>query len=195
MKELIITIGLLLAVASWGLAQEAVHQSPVEAYFAVGPVLSNSRTVFTPACSILLPFNQIPPPYCFTTEHGGSNIAFGGEARVNQGLSAGIELAYAGPDWNIGKNGLGVGSANATYHFGNRKHPPNWEPFVTGGYSLYFGERTDFQSGFNFGGGVNFWGTKHAALRLEVRDQAHINYFGNPGFTHFVAFRVGVTFR
>lgn len=174
MKKLVVTMTLLLAAPAWASAQDSIHQPPVQVYFAVGPIISNSRSVFSPACyGTVLQLGQTYPPSCFSSEQGGSNIVFGGEARVHQGLSAGIELAYAGPDWNIGRNGLGVGSANATYHFGNPKHPRKLEPFVTGGYSLYFGDRTYTQSGFNFGGGVNLWAAKRAALRLEVRDRAH----------------------
>jgi hypothetical protein len=37
---------------------------------------------------------------------------------------------------------------------------------------------------------------KHAALRLEVREQGGINGFdGYSQFKHYVAFRVGMTFR
>jgi len=68
------------------------------------------------------------------------------------------------------------------------------EPCTVGGYTLYFGDRTDFHSAYNFGGGVNLWLVKHAALRLEVRDQGNIHYFHSE-FTDFVAFRVGMTFR
>ena len=75
-----------------------------------------------------------------------------------------------------------------------RKSRRKLEPFLTGGWSVCFGERTDFQNGFNVGGGVNIWVVKHAALRLEVRDQDHISYFHSQ-FTRFVAFRVGTTFR
>ena len=48
----------------------------------------------------------------------------------------------------------------------------------------------------NAGGGVNLWFIRHAALRLEIRDQDGINYFdGFSSFTRFVAFRFGMTFR
>ena len=196
MKNQILALALLLAAPAFGLGQEqdTVHPGPVQVYAAIGPIISNSRAVFSPACYGIVPqVNQPIPPSCYSNEHGGSNIAFGGDARLGQVLSAGIELAYAGPDWNIGKNGMGVGSANATFHFQNKKDR-SFEPFLTGGYSHYFGDRTNTQSGFNFGGGVNLWASKHAALRLEIREQGHINYFHSE-FTNFVAFRVGVTFR
>ena len=189
------TIAILLATPTWGSGQETAHQTPLQAYFAFG---STTWSVFSPGCY------DPPPTSCYSTGRAGSNIAFGGEERVAQGLSAGFEVAYAGPDWTIGSNGLGVVSANATHHFGNPKRPRKLEPFVTGGYSLYFGEQTNIESGFNVGGGVNIWATKRAALRLEIREQGHANYIQDTQFlypsgknlvTNFVAFRVGVTFR
>jgi len=92
----------------------------------------------------------------------------------------------AAPNWSFnGNNGVGVVSLDGSYHFFNKK---KIEPYVVGGYSPYYGDRTDTQNGFNIGGGMNLWVAKHAALRLEVRDQNHIRYFHSP-FTRFVAFR------
>jgi opacity protein-like surface antigen len=106
----------------------------------------------------------------------------------------GAEAAFAGPDWDFSTgSAVGVASIDPSYHFLIKSHP-RIEPFATGGYSLYFGERTDFQSGFNLGGGVNFWVAKHVALRPEVRYQEGIHYFHSQ-FTRFVAFRFGLTFR
>ena len=91
---------------------------------------------------------------------------------------------------------MGVGSVDATYHFFGNKSRRRVEPFLSGGYSLYYGQRTTFQSGFNVGGGISRWVVKHAAVRLEIRDQGGINHFdGFSPFTNFVAFRVGMTFR
>jgi hypothetical protein len=135
------------------------------------------------------------------TKVGGNNTGFGGEVLIGKGidkaLGVGVELGYAGPGWSFDGNGaVGVGSIDASYHFLGKKNRRKVEPFATGGYSLYYGQRTTTQSGYNLGGGVNLWVIKHAALRLEVRYQGGINYFdGFSPFTHYVAFRVGMTFR
>lgn len=56
----------------------------------------------------------------------------------------------------------GLLAANAVYHFqANRP----LAPFVTGGYS--FG--LDAQHGLDLGGGINYWLTERAGLRLDVR--------------------------
>ncbi|MBZ5545458.1 MAG: hypothetical protein LAO07_17560 [Acidobacteriia bacterium] len=138
-------------------------------------------------------FDSLPADYFFH-ERGGVNAGFGGEVFVQKGLGLGVEFGYAAPEWSFGRIGIGIGSANASYHFFGKKNQRRVEPFITGGYSLYFGDRTAFESGFNLGGGINLWMARHVGLRLDVRDQDHINQFRSQ-FTRFVAFRVGFTFR
>ena len=84
-------------------------------------------------------------------------------------------------------------STEPTRH-GSILGPYGVEPFVTGGYSLYWGDRRATRNGFNLGGGVNLWVAKHVAVRLEVRGQGNVNHF-HDSFAYFVAFRIGVTFR
>ena len=116
---------------------------------------------------------------------------------VHKGVGLGAKFGYASPDWSFDGNGaVGVGSIDASYHFFGNRSSRRVEPFATGGYSLYYGQRTTTQNGYNFGGGVNIWFIKHAALSLEVHEQGGINHFdGFSQFTHFVAFRFGMTFR
>jgi len=190
MKTLIATAALLL-VPSWVSAQNADRPSRGQAYLFIAPIVSNTRyayrVVFTPG----------PPPmysYLNFTEVGGVNTGLGGEF-LYQGLGLGFEAGYGGPDWSFSGGGaVGVLSIDASYHFLSKKKRRRTEPFVGGGYSLYYGDRTDTQNGFNIGGGVNLWLAKHAALRLEVRNQDYIKQFHSQ-FTRFVAFRIGVTFR
>jgi opacity protein-like surface antigen len=128
----------------------------------------------------------------------GNNTGFGGEVLIHKGAGVGIELGYAADNWSFNGTGsaLGVGSADFTYHFLGDKSGRKTEGFVTGGYSLYYGERTTTQSGYNLGVGVNLWLTKHVAPRLELRYQGGIDGFhGFSQFGEFLAFRVGVTFR
>jgi hypothetical protein len=165
-------------------------------YFFTAPIVSNTQYIYhyfsSPACR-----EGPPPASCWSTGSGGSNTGFGGEVLGRNGLGAGVELAYAGPDWSFsGSGAIGVGSANVSYHFLAYKDRKRIDPFATGGYSLYFGQRTTFVSGYNLGGGMNFWVLKHVALRSEIRYQGGINAFdGFSQFQHYVAFRFGMTFR
>jgi len=166
-------------------------------YFFTAPIVSNTQYYFNPQASPACYAVLKPPENCYLTAVGGTNTGFGGEVLVRKGVGVGIELGYAGPDWSFSGNGaVGVGSANGSYHFFGKKSRRRIDPFATGGYSLYFGQRTTFKSGFDFGGGVNFWLIKHVALRSEIRYQGGIgNFDGFSPFTHYVAFRFGMTFR
>jgi len=193
---------LFLATILWlmppTLALAGNSDSPVQPqfYFFTAPIVSNARYYFNwahlSACG-----SALPPPlsYCTATARGGTNTGFGGELLGRKGLGVGIELGYGGPDWSFsGVGAFGVGSVNASYHFFGRHSHRRLDPFVSGGYSLYFAGNEMFQSGFNVGGCVNLWFIKHAALRLEIRDQDGLNHFGSQ-FTRLAAFRFGMTFR
>jgi hypothetical protein len=122
---------------------------------------------------------------------GDVHFGFGGERFFYKGLSLGAEIGAVGPvsagppdpgfsDWVVG-----LGSTNAAYHF----LAPNGrgvEPFLTGGYSLFF--RAGLSHGYNVGGGSDFWMKRNLGLRFEVRDQQSSN-------RDVVSFRVGVVFR
>lgn len=189
MRKLIATAALLLSVPPLVRAGNADGNSVQgQFYFFTAPIVSNTQYI-----NVFRPLE----PVTFSTKVGGNNTGFGGEVLVHKGVGVGVELGYAGPDWSFdGSGAVGVGSVDMTYHFFGNKSRRRLDPFATGGYSLYFGQRTTFQTGFNFGGGVNIWVIRHAALRLEVREQGGINNFdGFSQFKHYVAFRVGMTFR
>lgn len=115
------------------------------------------------------------------------HVGVGGEGFVYKRLGVGGEIGLLGPTGNVG-DGFGVLSANGSWHF--RTASDKVVPFVTGGWSLAF--NTDGHSnGGNFGGGINYWFKDRIGLRLEVRD--HV--FNNFSSTHFVGFRIGLTFR
>ena len=197
MKTPILAMILLLMPPALALAGNGDDFLQPQFYFFTAPIVSNARYHFdyspNPAC-----YGPVSPPLseCYTTSRGGNNTGFGGELLGRKGLGVGIELGYGGPAWKFdGDGAVGVGSVNGSYHFFGGRSRRRVDPFVSGGYSLYFGQRTTFQSGFNVGGGVNLWFVKHAALRLEVRDQDGINRFGGSQFTRFAAFRFGMTFR
>jgi opacity protein-like surface antigen len=202
MKILIATAALLLTVPTLVQAGNADENSlQGQFYFFTAPIVSNTQYYFnpqaSPACFGVFQPGQLPPANCTLTAVGGTNTGFGGEVLVRKGVGVGVELGYAGPDWSFSGNGaIGVGSANGSYHFFGNKSRRRIDPFATGGYSLYFGQRTTFKSGLNLGGGVNFWLIKHVALRSEIRYQGGIGTFdGFSQFTHYVAFRFGMTFR
>ncbi len=188
MKKLTATAVLFLMAPAWMSAQKADTPGQGEAYIFIGPIVSNTQYMHI--------FN---PPYASLIEQpkrGGVNTGFGGDF-IYRGLGVGFEAAYAAPNWSFGTDGdhgRGVVSIDASYYFFSKKNHRRIEPFVVGGYSLYYGDRTDTQNGFNIGGGINLWVAKHAALRLEVRDHEHTQYYITP-FPRFVAFRIGVTFR
>jgi hypothetical protein len=197
MKTIITLAAVLILAPAWAMAQAAEDQYGAQGYFFIGPIVSNTRYVLNPAYSgTVFPLGEQPPADYNLHEYGGVNAGFGGEALVYKGLGVGAEASYAGADWSFGGGeAVGIGSVDASYHFFGKRNRRRLEPFVTGGYSLYFGDRTRFEHGYNMGGGVNFWVLKHAALRFEVRDQGHVNYGGSSAFTNFAAFRFGMTFR
>ena len=198
MEKLSVAVVLLLAAPALVRAEDANIPPQGQFYFFTAPIVSNTQYYFNPAYYgvVFTPGEPVPANLNFT-KVGGNNTGFGGEVLVHKGVGVGVELGYAGPDWSFdGDGAVGVGSVDMTYHFFGNKSRRKVEPFATGGYSLYFGQRTTIQSGFNFGGGVNIWVFKHAALRLEVRYQGGIDGFhGFTQFNHYVAFRVGMTFR
>ena len=198
MKKLITTAALLLTAPALVRAGDPDDSVQGQFYFFTAPIVSNTQYYFNPAYYgvVFLPGEPVPPNYNLTAV-GGNNTGFGGEVLIQKGVGVGIELGYAGPDWSFdGSGAVGVGSVDASYHFFGNRSRRRVDPFATGGYSLYYGQRTTTQSGFNLGGGVNIWVIRHAALRLEIRDQGGINHFdGFSQFTHYVAFRFGMTFR
>jgi opacity protein-like surface antigen len=193
MQKLILAAVSLLAVPMLGLAQSADKQSQIEGYVFIAPIVSNTRFIFNPAYyGTVFTSGQLPADYIFH-ERGGVNLGFGGEANVYKGMGVGVELGYANTAWSLDRyTAVGLGSTDLSYHFRPKKNHKRVDPFVTGGYSLYFGHGET--SGFNLGGGVNLWAAKHAALRLEGRYYDHIGYLFH-NVNRFVALRVGMTFR
>ena len=84
---------------------------------------------------------------------GTMHIGGGGEGLVHKGLGVGAELGYMAP-WRGFGEGIGAFSPNASYHFLSRNAEAKAEPFVTGGYTLFF--RSGTANGLNFGAGVNW---------------------------------------
>ncbi|MBI2818482.1 MAG: hypothetical protein HYX73_00750 [Acidobacteria bacterium] len=120
-----------------------------------------------------------------TLQFGG-----GGEARIYKGLGAGADVGYLFHPPSF-KDGFGLFSANGSYHFETSGSQQKVVPFVTSGYSLAF--RSGTANLYNFGGGIDYWFSERAGLRLEARD--HV-WPGNGDPTgHFVSFRIGLLAR
>jgi len=178
-KLIVSTLALLFVAPALVRAADADDSVQGQFYSFLAPILSNIQYGGT------------------TGGRGGYSTGFGGEVLNHKGVGVGVEFGYAASLSYSGQgSALGVGSADATYHFQGNKSSKTIDPFLTMGYSLYYGERTTTQSGFNLGGGVNLWLSKHVAPRLEIRYQGGINGIqGIIQFNEYAAFRFGVTFR
>jgi hypothetical protein len=99
-------------------------------------------------------------------------LGAGGEGFVYKGLAAGGDMGYlhTGESFTYG---LGLASANLSYHFRGLDPNGRWVPFVTGGYTLAF--RNGTASLGNYGGGVTYWFHPHWGARVEVRGLQHVD--------------------
>jgi|SRR5579871_382654 len=116
-------------------------------------------------------------------------IGGGGEGFLYKGLAAAAELGFLFPGGGIGE-GVGLLSLNGAYHL-NRGHQAKLSPFLTSGYSLAF--RSGHLNLYNFGGGVTWWMTKHAGVRLEFRDYVWSGC--GCGGQHIPQAQIGFSFR
>lgn len=115
-----------------------------------------------------------------TTLHLGG----GGEGIIGKGFGAGVEIGALAPTRDY-SSAIGAFSANGYYHFIHAKDS-KVDPFVTGGYTLFF--RSGTANLGNFGGGLNYWFSRHAGARVEFRDHVYTS-------DHYWGFRFGVAFR
>jgi hypothetical protein len=112
------------------------------------------------------------------------HVGAGGEALLYKGLGAGAEI---GGIWALqGSDLLAVFSADGSYHFSRGR---KISPFLTGGYSLIWGDGS--ANMVNFGGGINWWLGERKGIRLEFRD--HVYAEGSN--RQIVEFRIGFAFR
>jgi len=121
---------------------------------------------------------------------GAMHIGGGGEGFFNRYLGAGAEVGYVAP-YSSFSDGIGIFSPNVVARFRPKSKENKVEPFVTGGYSLFFRSRST--NGANVGGGVNWWFKERLGLRFEVRDNFAVLDDGDT--VHLVGFRFGLTFK
>jgi len=119
---------------------------------------------------------------------GMAHIGGGGEGFFTRNLGLGADVGYLAPFRSMA-DGIGTISPNFVARFPSKSGDGKVEPFVTGGYTLFF--RSGTANGFNFGAGANYWFKDHVGLRFEVRD----NVMAEEGTGHFVGFRIGLAFR
>jgi hypothetical protein len=79
-------------------------------------------------------------------------------------------------------------SLNVSRHLRQPAGAARWQPFLTGGASIVAGGDAA-QGGFTIGGGVDRWFTRHAGVRIDVRDHFL------PGSFSLVGARIGIVLR
>jgi len=119
-----------------------------------------------------------------------AHLGGGGEGFFIKNLGLGADVGYLAP-FETFSDGIGTFSPNIVARFRAKSDVNRVEPFVTGGYTLFFREGT--VNGINFGGGANWWFKDRVGLRFEVRDNMMMPSLDAK--THFVGFRIGLTFR
>jgi hypothetical protein len=113
-------------------------------------------------------------------------IGGGAEAFFTRNLGLGFDvggLRWFEQDWFYAI------SPNFVVRFRAKNDENRVEPFLTGGGTVFTG--VIYENGLNLGGGVNYWFSRHVGLRLEARDSFELAQDAR----HFVAFRIGLTFR
>src|ERR1043165_192414 len=107
-------------------------------------------------------------PY-FTGAKVGGGIGF---ERLFHGVGAGADFQAYGTN---GEEGGVVFTTNGSYHFRNLTPSRKLVPFGTFGFSALAvcSDGCGGTSGYNFGGGVNYWIKPERGLRLEVRDHVY----------------------
>lgn len=197
MRILIAIAGFLLGIPPFTSAQERDHSCHAQAYsfLAEAPSSASFAQPGRPTISVSGSANA--------WQFGG-----GGEVFVYRGLGLGGELLRSSQSWEGNSLSTIVGSTNLSYHFGSSMKRRAPEPFITGGYTFFYVPGIGFphENGGNFGAGLNIWLGRHAALRLEIRDdiggqdlsaefEPVAGVYYQRSSNHLVGFRIGVTFR
>ncbi len=181
MKKFTTAVALLLITTGMAFAQETSHHPLGLGYVFVGDA----------------------------THSMGLAAGFGGEITSSSGVGLGLEIGSTGftrpGDIHYNSYTIGVGSADVMYHYYDKKTKRQIiSPFVAGGYNTLFGHSSlslgKNTSGFNLGGGIDIFATKHLGVRLDARyygDGGTIfkNVYPGLGEFNFAAFRAGLTFR
>jgi hypothetical protein len=169
MKGVLLALLLVALVPMWASAQASEYsKGHGYVYFAPGLAGAQGETGMTTA-----------------------HIGGGGEGFFTRNLGLGADVGYLAPFESF-SDGIGTCSPNFVARFRAKNGGNKVEPFVTGGYTLFF--RSGMDNGVNFGGGVNYWFREHVGLRFELRDSAMIPGEGR-ATTHYAGLRIALTFR
>jgi hypothetical protein len=117
----------------------------------------------------------------------GYGAGAGGELLLGSHFGVGAEIGGMAPGKGKASETIGIFSANA---YGHLRREKSFDPFVVGGYSMFFRDFT--ANGGNVGVGANYWFHENVGLLLEGRDH-YAKIQGVP--THIWEFRIGLTFR
>jgi hypothetical protein len=115
-------------------------------------------------------------------------MGVGGDYILGKGFGVGAEVGAVGPRQRFAEGVLGVLSPDLSYHFLRGKQR-KIDPYITGGYTLFF--RGGVENLFNFGAGANYWFVSRLGLKVEFRDQVYTQ----SGTAQFWGLRLGVVFR
>jgi hypothetical protein len=128
------------------------------------------------------------------------NVTLSGGLRyiTKSGAGVGAELGVATPQDNWRQptqNAFGLFSPNGYFVF-PVKNNDKIKPFVTGGYTRFFGNDAGMNAG-NFGGGVNYWGQEKRAVLFEFRHYIGSQDIGSAQSqrVNFWTLRLGVSFK
>jgi hypothetical protein len=141
----------------------------------------------------------VPPPVFTPPGTAGTQPVYGAgggiELMLPYHLGIGAEIGGIVPSREP-TDTLGNFSLNLYGHLCGRDHlcgrNENIDPYVTGGYSIFFRDFT--ANGINFGAGVNYWFHERTGLVLGVSWQHEFSTVQNFS-TNFVAAHIGMTFR
>ena len=169
MKRVILAVLLVALVPMWASAQDSEY-SKGHGYVYVAPGFAGAEG---------------------ETGMGVAHIGGGGEGFFTRNLGLGADVGYLAP-FEAFSDGIGTFSPNLVARFRAKDAQNKVEPFVSGGYTLFF--RSVSANGANFGGGVNWWFKEHVGLRFELRDNVMIPG-GGDSTVHYVGLRIALAFR
>jgi hypothetical protein len=150
-----------------------------------GAALAQHTNAFVYAGVSTIPGRQI-----YTYWHGEHfNVGGGGQIGIGRLTIGGDVTGLIATGSNYARNAA-IASAGPGFHFFSDRER-KIDPFVTGGVSV-LAARGGVAGMAHYGGGVNYWFRDRVALRVEFRD----HLWPTEGESiHFIAVRVGLTFR
>jgi hypothetical protein len=172
MKQLLAALSLIVVAPAMASAQNSESRYLPQGYVYVGEGSVHSRANGT---------------------QGITQTGAGAEFLLVKGFGINGEAGVIGRS----QHGDGIFSIDPSYRF---RRYSRLVPFVEAGYSRTFGRNDTIPQTnlINFGGGVNYWVFRRAALRLEFRDHFHSSLtdaYAYGSERHYWDFRVGLAFR